>query len=726
MSINYMGILTAVSAVLIFLFGAFILIKGKQLQIRRTFFIFTFTIFTWLFFYSLAYMTTDRQVSHLLFRLGYVGVTIIPLSWYNFTINFLSKDKKPLLRLPLFIGSLLALVFAILIFADKLFITRIHQYTWGYYPQVNLPAHIPFIIYFCSFFTISLMLLFFSFWQSENISSFEKVRRKYVFTACVVGTFAAIDFIPNYDMQGFEVFPAGSIFMIMFCLITAHTIVKYHLMEIRIVITRTGIFLALYTAMFGLPFYLGYRTKSWVLSTSFAFVFGTIGPIIFRGLQKKAEDMLLFQQRRYQRILLQTAGGMVKEHRINRLFNLIVYMIKKEVRVKFAVIFSYDKTENIFIPAASRGYNLTDKELVFHERSLFVKYLKKTPQAVIAEEMPAEARMALGEKLKASPFALLIPSLAGSRLLSFLVLGEKEDKSPYSQDDINVFNILSRQTALAIENCLFFEEFKKVQEQLFQAEKLASIGGIADGVAHQIKNRLNHFSLASGEIKFVLDDFVKNNPEFTREGKNREMIDYLNKVVASITSNVKRTDDIIRGILNYARTEQKDVFFNECRLEEMINAALDLLAVKHALANPPVKINLNSVGSIWGVRVQLNEVFYNFIDNAYESTNMLYDKLNEEERKRYRGEISIEARQESDHWLIIISDNGIGIKDKDRSKMFVPFFTTKSSYKSGSGIGMYVAKRIIEENHKGEIWFESEYLKGTSFFIKIPFPEKSS
>jgi len=60
------------------------------------------------------------------------------------------------------------------------------------------------------------------------------------------------------------------------------------------------------------------------------------------------------------------------------------------------------------------------------------------------------------------------------------------------------------------------------------------------------------------------------------------------------------------------------------------------------------------------------------------------------------------------------------IREEDSKKVFAPFFTTKSSYTSGTGIGMYVVKRIIEENHKGRVWFESEYMKGTRFFIELP------
>jgi signal transduction histidine kinase len=90
------------------------------------------------------------------------------------------------------------------------------------------------------------------------------------------------------------------------------------------------------------------------------------------------------------------------------------------------------------------------------------------------------------------------------------------------------------------------------------------------------------------------------------------------------------------------------------------------------------------------------------------------------EKKLFKPEIIVRLRHGVKTDLIEIKDNGVGIKDEDKLKIFGAFFTTKPSSKSGSGIGVYVVKRMIEENHKGKIWFKSQYLQGTSFFIELP------
>lgn len=86
----------------------------------------------------------------------------------------------------------------------------------------------------------------------------------------------------------------------------------------------------------------------------------------------------------------------------------------------------------------------------------------------------------------------------------------------------------------------------------------------------------------------------------------------------------------------------------------------------------------------------------------------------------YRGKITVSARPKNTILEIAVSDNGIGVKEANLRKLFTPFFTTKVSSRRGTGLGLYVIKKIIEEFHQGKIRIESEYQKGTSFIIELP------
>jgi signal transduction histidine kinase len=394
-----------------------------------------------------------------------------------------------------------------------------------------------------------------------------------------------------------------------------------------------------------------------------------------------------------------------------------VYIVKKIVKINFVAIFLDDRETKVYRLKAIRDSGGAYGDITFLYEHPFIAYLKDKKEPVTYEELPLSIRQSLSMPLHIS---LIVPSLIEDNLLGFVFLGDKLNQSPYSDDDVNVFKILAHQAALAIENCFFFEEFKSVQEKIFTAEKLASIGGMADGVAHQMKNRLNHFSVASGELQCEIEDFIKKHTELVAQNPDlQKTFDYLNKIADSLIANVKRTDGVLKGILNYARVEEKETFFSYFSLKEIIDLSLDLLRVKHQITIFPLETKLNSDDTIYGVKSQIMEAIYNILDNAYEAILEKKSKLNEEEKNSFQPLIELKLAQNNTYSRIEISDNGIGIKEETKHKIFSPFFTTKSSYKSGTGIGMYVVGRIIKENHKGKIWFESSHMQGTRFFIEL-------
>jgi len=135
----------------------------------------------------------------------------------------------------------------------------------------------------------------------------------------------------------------------------------------------------------------------------------------------------------------------------------------------------------------------------------------------------------------------------------------------------------------------------------------------------------------------------------------------------------------------------------------------------------PLKFDIGADDVIYGIRSQMVESVYNILDNAYEACLEKKSFLSDsKEKEAFKPLICLKLLQESDKSIIEISDNGIGIKDDCVSKIFAPFFTTKSSYKCGTGIGLYVVRRIVEENHHGRITFQSKYLQGTKFILELP------
>ena len=715
MAFNYYSAINFVVAAALLLLGRLVFVKRPNNPLNQIFSAMCFTSGCWQLFYALSYnMSSDASAAKLL-KIGYCGVVFIAITNFHYAVVFL--DLKKLRRIA-WGAYVIGIIFCMSIWTTNLFFNGVYKYFWGYYPRAGI-MHPLFLVFFIGLLSAAISLyLYFLIWKKALLSPTQQVQIKYLSFAFVIYNIACVDFVPNY---GISIYPFGNVFTFLFLAISAYTIIRYHLMDIRVAITRAGIFLTVYTMVLGLPFWIGYQTKSWAWSTSVAVILASLGPLIYRMLQKKAEDTLLAKQRRYQKVLLQAAEGMSREHDLPRLFKLIVYIVKKTVRIKFAAAFSYDFDAEGFVLRAVKDHHMVKEKAVVDEQSVLVTFMHERGHPFLAEEMPATSREMLKRALNLE-FALVVPAMMESKMLGFLVLGEKQDKSHYSQDDINVFEILANQAALAIENCMFIAESKKAQERIFAAEKLAAIGGMADGVAHQVKNRLNHFSVASGEMQFEIEDFFKKNVSLVEQNPQlKNTLDYLSKIAESLVGNVKKTDQIIKGILNFARTEETATYFSEFPLQDIITASLDMLVVKHKLAQFPLDYAAGAHDIIYGVKAQLMEAVYNTLDNGYEAIQERMNSItDEQERFAFVPKIRFEHLDRGDKDVLIISDNGIGIKDEDKRKIFAPFFTTKSSYKSGSGIGAYVVKRMVEENHKGKIIFESEYLKGTRFVIELP------
>lgn len=714
---NIFAFSSLLNFILPFLLGIFMLCKWEGNKIRILWGCFCLITSIWgLGGYKFSTAISPKD-AFLWWQIAYICVILSPPMYYHFVYIFLELHKR-YHKLILVIAYALAGIFlALNFFRPDLFLGDVKfVFNRFYWHDWTRNRNLLFILFYFIFYYLLLwyasFLLLLKYKGAKGVS---RTQLKYFILGSIIGWLGPEgDFLIDY---GYYLYPWSNFLIIVYPVLIAYAIIRYRLMDITVAVTRAGIFLTLYTAVLGIPFYIGYKSQSWFLSTSLAAVFATIGPVVYRIMQKKADDILLAQQRHYQEILLQAAEGMGRVHNLDKLAKLIVYIVKKTVKINFAALLLEDKENEAYPLKAVRSDKTFSEQITFSSGHCFIEHLRKAEEPLLFEELPEDVRNALKLPLAVG---LVVPSFIEKNLIAVLILGEKQNKAHYSHDDINVFNILSHQAALSIENCIFLAEFERNQARIFESEKLASIGGMAEGLAHQIKNRLNQFSVASGELKNEIEDMLKKNPQFLASDDSKKSFDYLTKIADSLISNVKRSDAVIKGILNFAQVEAKETFFSVFSMREVIDLSLELLKIKHKLSDFPLQEEFNASDTVYGVKAQLMESVYNILDNAYEAVQDKKNSLSQEKKTGFTPRITLKLEHTTATARLTISDNGIGIKEEDKKKIFAPFFTTKSSYKSGTGIGIYVVKRIVEENHKGRIWFESEYGKGTTFYIELP------
>jgi signal transduction histidine kinase len=264
------------------------------------------------------------------------------------------------------------------------------------------------------------------------------------------------------------------------------------------------------------------------------------------------------------------------------------------------------------------------------------------------------------------------------------------------------------------------ENLKQAQSQLVQSEKMASLGQLVAGIAHEINNPVNFISAGVeslstnlDEIKQVLDIYHKINSENVSEKLEeieelKEKVEYkeaireINKLIESIKNGTNRTTEIVRGLRTFSRLDED--ILKMADIHEGLDSTLILLHNKYKNRIEIVK-NYGNLPLIECYPGQLNQVFMNILSNAVDAID---DK----------GTITINTSMSNGFVRVSIKDSGYGIPEKIREKIFDPFYTTKGVGK-GTGLGLSISQSIIEK-HNGNINVKSEMGEGTEFIILIP------
>ena len=718
--------LVILSAIVVLYFNFLTYFKNRKSAVNFSFAVFGFCIFFWLVSFGIGYLLEDSSKKLLVFRIGYIGIIAIPLTFYNFVTKLVNFRKRSLTFS--FIG--LALVLFFYNFLQSGFLSGLRKYSWGFYPSASLPSHFFLLIYFFGIFSFALTLLFLAtFTKFSKLSPLARVRVKYVLWGALVGSLGSVDFLGNYGVANF--FPIGFLFMLIYPAILAYAIIKYRVLQINLAITRTGIFVTVYSLVLGIPFALVFFAKErlitnlganwWIAPLICSTVLATIGPFIYLYVDRKAENRLLREQKGYQNALEGASGGMIRIKDLSRLLNLIVHVVTKTVRISHASIYLFDAESQRYFLAASRGTKpiLSDQEKHIDCSSVLISWVIRHRVPILTEEIhvrlsdyPENTTMAkLFAELNTLNAALIVPSFVDKNLIGLIVLGSKRSEALYTNEDMAIFLVLANQAALAIENAKFYDEIRKTHEQLFQAEKLATIGTMADGLSHQINNRFHALSLISGDSLDILKTLDITHCD---QGIVKAINDVKNGL-ERIQANVLQGGEVVRGLLKYSRPGEAG--FEPVYFRDVISGAVDMVQYKIKFKEIEFSQNIpEDLPKLRGNLTQLQEVFFNMFDNAYDAIKERQVSLKED---GYKGKIEVVASLDDGNLKVVVSDNGMGVKDKDKKNLFTPFFTTKATAKKGTGLGLYVIEKIVA-SHNGKLSMESTYQSGTHVTVILP------
>ncbi len=233
------------------------------------------------------------------------------------------------------------------------------------------------------------------------------------------------------------------------------------------------------------------------------------------------------------------------------------------------------------------------------------------------------------------------------------------------------------------------EELEKRQDQLVQGKKMASLGVLTAGIAHQLNNPLNNISTS---CQIILEELDEGDKELLR------------KLLTNVEQEVYRARDIVKGLLEFSRV--RDFALKAVSLEDVVKRSTRLISSQV----PP---GIDVVTEVPGDLVleldpqRMQEVFLNLLMNAIQAV------------KEPPGEIKISAWTAGQEVVITVADTGVGIPKEELDRIFDPFFTTKE-VGVGTGLGLSIVYGIIEKHH-GKIAVESQEGEGTRFTIRMPY-----
>jgi signal transduction histidine kinase/HAMP domain-containing protein len=416
---------------------------------------------------------------------------------------------------------------------------------------------------------------------------------------------------------------------------------------------------------------------------------------------------------------------------LQTVLSIVVARAVEFSRAQAGVIYEYDEVAREFRFRTSHGAEEELTELLKGEPIRLGEGAISTA-AVIGS--PARVRDLLSNRELAVPTlwdalarlgycALIVaPLLHEERILGGLVVARRE-AGEFSPEIVGLIEAFATQSALAVRAA--HDELKAAQANLIHAEKMASLGQLTAGIAHEIKNPLNfvnNFAELSRELLQELKETMGSAAAGPKDGARLD----LDELIATLTGNLskiaehgRRADGIVTSMLLHSRGgtgERRETDLNAL-VEETLNLAFHGARAQDRSFNITLERDLDpSLAPIEIVPQDITRVLLNLFGNGFYAANK---RRHEDADPAYQPVLKVTTRDLADQVEIRVCDNGVGMPPEVRTKLFTPFFTTKPTGE-GTGLGLSISYDIVVQQHGGTITVDSNPREFTEFTLHLP------
>ncbi len=392
------------------------------------------------------------------------------------------------------------------------------------------------------------------------------------------------------------------------------------------------------------------------------------------------------------------------EHILGEVFTNAVTVLEAET----GSLMTLDEKHQSLTIKASRGLK---KEVISRTRVRLGKgicgWVAQSGQPVLLKNRVTDPRFKPIVRKPQIKHAICAPLKYKEKIMGVINLNRESSARPFTEEDLRLLSTVAYEIAAAIQNIKLYnelrttiteleqanKEIKQAQASLIQSEKLASLGKLAAGMAHELNNPLG---AVSGRAQLLLMDMDKD--------KDLQAIKNLWTIVEQTT----RASKIVGNLLQFAREAKQEV--EPVDINPVIEKSISLTRHQISLENVELSMELKpDLPRIMGDQNQLQQVFVNLITNAWEA---MPDG----------GKLTISTGLLQESLLIKVTDTGHGIPKENLGKLFDPFFTTRET---GTGLGLSIIHGIIEA-HNGTIKAQSHLGQGSTFTVKFPVIKQES
>ncbi|MBD2692464.1 trifunctional serine/threonine-protein kinase/ATP-binding protein/sensor histidine kinase [Anabaena catenula] len=372
-----------------------------------------------------------------------------------------------------------------------------------------------------------------------------------------------------------------------------------------------------------------------------------------------------------------------------------------------------------------------------------IQYVKNTQQVVVLDDL--ETNLPIIDdylRLDQPKSVLCLPILNQGHLVGILYLKNRCTSGVFTSDRLLILNFLCTQAAISLENARLYSQvqqtltdLQQAQLQIIQSEKMSALGNLVAGVAHEINNPIGFIAGNLNEANHSLQDLIdyvhlyqEKFPEPGREVVEKAeeidldyLIEDLPKMLESMQTGCDRIKFISKSLRTFSRSDtDRKQFFD---IHEGIDSTV--LILRHRLKaneqHPAIEVvtNYGNLPLINCFPGQLNQVFMNILANAIDALEESSQGRSFTELKAHPNLITITTTVVDRHVQISIMDNGKGMSEEVKNKVFEHLFTTKGVSK-GTGLGLAIARQIIVEKHNGSLFVNSTLGEGSEFVITLP------